>query len=162
MIIIGRSFRAAVVVALACIALVGGGCGSAPSVEETARPALTSSARITRTPNAGGEAACDLGPIYFGYDSSTLSPEARDDLQASVQCAKRQERESLRITGMADPRGTEEYNLALGDRRATSVKQFVTALGMSEDTVQTHSTGEEFARGQDDASWAQDRRATIE
>ena len=74
---------------------------------------------------------------------------------------KEQENGRVRITGAADPRGTEEYNLALGDRRATSVKRFLSALGVADTAIETVSTGEEFATGTDESTWARDRRAEI-
>jgi peptidoglycan-associated lipoprotein len=155
-------FRSLTTLAALAAVTAGFGCGSSMA-QQTARPELTSTARITRTPNPAGELArCELAPIYFGFDSSDLSEQARRDLQANVSCAKDREAAQLRITGMTDPRGTEEYNLALGDRRAISVKRYVTALGLEEDQVSTHSTGEEFSRGADEPGWAQDRRANFE
>ena len=68
----------------------------------------------------------------------------------------------VRVVGLTDPRGTEEYNLALGERRARASGDFSRALGVPAQEVEIASVGEELARGQDEAGWAADRRADIQ
>jgi peptidoglycan-associated lipoprotein len=99
--------------------------------------------------------------VYFAYDSSDLDSRARSSLEASARCLQ-QRGATARVTGMTDPRGTEEYNLALGDRRARSVKQYLTNLGVDPSRLDVRSVGEEHAAGEDEHGWAQDRRAEIE
>jgi peptidoglycan-associated lipoprotein len=67
---------------------------------------------------------------------------------------------SAQLTGMTDPRGTEEYNLALGERRAQSAQQYLKSLG-TDGSLSVSSMGEEMASGSDEAGWARDRRVDI-
>lgn len=63
----------------------------------------------------------------------------------------------LMLTGACDPRGTEEYNIALGERRASAVRDYMRALGLNSSRISITSVGEEIATGTDEASWARDR-----
>lgn len=101
---------------------------------------------------------CTLDSVYFAYDSSTLETSARDAIAKNAQCMRERGISGVKVTGFTDPRGTEEYNLALGDRRATSVRQFMNSLGVDKKSLSTASMGEEMARGEDESGWAQDRR----
>ena len=112
---------------------------------------------VAQTPPEGAK-ACQLKPIYFAFDSVTLEPSARDGVASNVQCARERSIERLKITGYTDPRGTEEYNLALGSRRASSVEEYVRSLGLAEQAVSSTSMGEEMASGNEEAGWSQDRR----
>jgi peptidoglycan-associated lipoprotein len=101
---------------------------------------------------------CELSPAYFDYDSSTLSDSARDQLSRNASCVReRGARGGVHLTGLTDPRGTEEYNLALGERRAQSAQQYMKSLGVAGD-VSYSSMGEELASGTDESGWARDRR----
>lgn len=102
---------------------------------------------------------CQLQPVYFAFDSSNLESSARDTIAKNAQCIREKAMGGVRITGLTDPRGTEEYNLALGDRRARSVQQYLTSLGVDGKSLSTSSMGEELARGEDESGWSQDRRA---
>ena len=77
-----------------------------------------------------------------------------------MTCVQRRGGSNVAVTGMTDPRGTEEYNLALGDRRAQTVAGYMGSLGVSD--VSTSSVGEEYARGSDEQGFANDRRAEIQ
>ena len=104
----------------------------------------------------------DMGPntIYFDYDRSDLSAEAQSILKKIAAILRSNPSYSLDISGHCDERGTIEYNLALGERRARSAKKFLSALGISEDRVSTISYGEEKpvdSRSTEEA-WAQNRR----
>jgi peptidoglycan-associated lipoprotein len=101
--------------------------------------------------------ACELNPVYFDFDSSTLSDSARDQLSRNASCLRERHSRGAHLTGLTDPRGTEEYNLALGERRAQSAQQYLKSLG-SEGDLSVSSMGEEMASGTDEASWARDRR----
>jgi peptidoglycan-associated lipoprotein len=101
---------------------------------------------------------CQLETVYFAFDSSTLEPSARDAIAKNAECMRKREMAGAKITGYTDPRGTEEYNLALGDRRATSVQQYMGSLGIDQKKLGTASMGEEMARGEDEGGWAKDRR----
>lgn len=134
------------------------GCGSSsPQTHARNAEPLPAIAIAQEAPAAITERAeCTVREVYFGYDSSELSEEARQALQDSVRCLQERRAERVRLTGMADPRGTEEYNLALGERRAKTTAQYVSSLGLA--SVETHSTGEEFARGIENGTWSRDRR----
>jgi peptidoglycan-associated lipoprotein len=96
--------------------------------------------------------------VYFGFDSANLEPSARDAIAKNAQCVREKGMSGVRITGHTDPRGTEEYNLALGDRRARSVEQYMTSLGVERGKISATSMGEEVARGEDESGWNQDRK----
>jgi peptidoglycan-associated lipoprotein len=102
---------------------------------------------------------CQLQAVYFGYDSSNLESSARDVIAKNAQCVREKAMTGVRITGHTDNRGTEEYNLALGDRRARSVEQYMSSLGVEKNKLSSSSMGEELSRGEDESSMAQDRRA---
>jgi peptidoglycan-associated lipoprotein len=104
---------------------------------------------------------CQLQAVYFGFDESSLDETARNALQTNVSCMQERSIQSVMITGMTDPRGTEEYNMALGDRRARSTRDHLQRLGVERRRMQTRSVGEEQAQGYDEASWARDRRAEL-
>lgn len=101
---------------------------------------------------------CQLETVYFAFDSSNLESSARDLIARNAQCVREKNMSGVRITGHTDPRGTEEYNLALGDRRARSVEQYMTSLGVERGKITTTSMGEELARGEDESGWGQDRK----
>jgi peptidoglycan-associated lipoprotein len=98
--------------------------------------------------------------VFFGYDSYELSPEARATLEKQAQWLAQYSTLSITVEGHADERGTREYNLALGERRANSVKNYLVALGVDGGRVNTISYGKErpLVAGSDDTSWAQNRR----
>ena len=102
--------------------------------------------------------------VYFDYDSNAVKDEYRglvQDHSRYMTTAKKDSR--IRIEGNADERGSREYNLALGQRRAEAVKRVMTVLGVSDGRIETISYGEEKpkANGHDEASWAENRRADI-
>jgi peptidoglycan-associated lipoprotein len=101
---------------------------------------------------------CQLETIYFSYDSANLEPSARDAIAKNANCIRERSMGGVKVTGYTDPRGTEEYNLALGDRRARSVEQYMGSLGVEKGKLSTASMGEEMARGEDEGGWAKDRR----
>lgn len=87
-------------------------------------------------------AACDLETVYFSYDSSTLDTEARDILTRNADCIEDRSL-SVRVEGYADERGTNEYNIALGERRARSVRDYLKTLGVEQGQMSIISYGEE-------------------
>jgi peptidoglycan-associated lipoprotein len=105
-------------------------------------------------------AACELEPIYFEVDSSRLDELARDQLWQDTRCIRDLSLARVRLVGMTDPRGTEEYNLALGEQRAAAASDFVKAMGMDA-ALKVSSTGEETAAGSDETGWATDRRVDL-
>ena len=105
--------------------------------------------------NTGG---CQLQAVYFPFDSSNLESTARDQIAKNAQCIREKGMSGVRVVGHTDPRGTEEYNLALGDRRSRAVEQYMNSLGVDKKGLSTASMGEEMSRGEDESGWAQDRR----
>lgn len=113
--------------------------------------------------NAGSVAAAEQGlapVIYFDFDSSLVKPEYNGTINGYAKLL-RQGQSKLTIEGHADERGGHEYNLALGQRRAESVRKTLALLGIKEDQVEAISYGEErpVALGQDEESWGKNRRA---
>jgi len=99
--------------------------------------------------------------IHFATDQSDIDPEARQILDSQAQWLAKYPNVRITIEGHCDERGTREYNLALGDRRANSAKNYLAERGVSPDRINTISYGKErpIALGSDEASWAQNRRA---
>ena len=99
--------------------------------------------------------------VFFGYDSSDLDSDALELLQDQVAWLKQNSNVSITIEGHCDERGTREYNLALGEKRAQSVKNYLIGLGVSPDRVSTISYGKERPAvvGSNDGAWAQNRRS---
>jgi peptidoglycan-associated lipoprotein len=98
---------------------------------------------------------------YFGYDSAELSAEARAALDANAAILKKYPTWTVTVEGHCDERGTAEYNLALGERRAVAAQSYMVALGIPASRVKIVSYGKEFPfdPGHDDAAWAKNRRA---
>ena len=98
--------------------------------------------------------------ILFDYDQFSLTPQARATLDGIAEWMKNNPRKMLMIEGHCDDRGTNEYNLALGDRRANSAKTYLAQLGVDSARIYTISYGEErpIATGRTEAAWAQNRR----
>lgn len=99
--------------------------------------------------------------VYFGYDRYDLTPEALQQLQLQAQWLSQYPNVGITVEGHADERGTREYNLALGDRRANAVRDYLASLGVSSSRIKTVSYGKERPEvtGSDPQSWAQNRRA---
>ena len=102
-----------------------------------------------------------LKPVFFDYDSAELSPAAKSALDENAAVLKKYGTWVLTIEGHCDERGTPEYNLALGERRAVSARTYLVALGIGADRLRTVSYGKEFPfdPGHDEAAWAKNRRA---
>lgn len=100
---------------------------------------------------------------FYEYDSSTLTEQAREALQASASWLKGYPQYGLIIEGHCDERGTEQYNMALGERRAYAAKEYLVSLGIDAARVQTQSFGEErpFDSGTTEAAYAKNRRAHL-
>ncbi len=99
--------------------------------------------------------------VFFGYDSSDLDSDALELLQDQVAWLKQNSDVTITIEGHCDERGTREYNLALGEKRAQAVKNYLIGLGINPDRVSTISYGKERPAvvGSNDGAWAQNRRS---
>ena len=98
--------------------------------------------------------------IFFGYDKFTVVPDQGSILDKQAKWMKANPSVTVRVEGHCDERGTREYNLALGERRANSVKDYLVAAGVNPDRIKTISYGKErpVALGSTDAAWKQNRR----
>jgi len=104
----------------------------------------------------------DVGDrVFFGYDESTISAESSETLNKQYQFLLRNPDISITITGHCDERGTREYNLALGERRASAVKNYIVSLGIEPNRITVISYGKEkpTVEGHNDWAWAQNRAA---
>jgi peptidoglycan-associated lipoprotein len=103
----------------------------------------------------------DLLDVFFDFDQSDLTPAGRDKLAKNARLLKAASGVEIVIEGLCDERGTNEYNLGLGERRAHEVKSYLVSLGVSASMIKTISYGEEkpFATGHNEEAWKQNRRA---
>ncbi len=101
-----------------------------------------------------------LGPAFFDFDMSVIRDDAIPVLQANAQYMMRWPSIRITVEGHADERGTNEYNLALGDRRAAAVGDYLVSLGIEEDRILPVTRGEEspFCTTSDEECWQQNRR----
>lgn len=104
--------------------------------------------------------ASDLGTVYFDFDSSRIRTDARDVLKKNAE-ALRSSGAGVTVEGHCDERGDEEYNLALGERRANSVKSYLVDLGVNGNQIRTISYGESKPAvvGSGESAWQWNRRA---
>ena len=102
-----------------------------------------------------------LKPVFFALDSDEISPEAQKTLDEDAAVLKKYATWTITIEGHCDERGTAEYNLALGERRAVAARAYLVSAGISADRVRTVSYGKEFPfdPGHDEAAYAKNRRA---
>jgi peptidoglycan-associated lipoprotein len=102
-----------------------------------------------------------LKPVFYILDSADLSPEAQQTLQENAAVLKKYGTWQITIEGHCDERGTAEYNLSLGERRAITARDYLVSLGIPAARVKTVSYGKEFPfdPGHTDAAWSQNRRA---
>ncbi len=100
--------------------------------------------------------------FYFQFDSSTLTSEAQAALNAHIELLKTNDK-NVRLEGHTDERGTREYNMALGERRANAVRDYMVVNGIPSYRIETVSYGEEqpVAYGSGESNWAQNRRVVL-
>ncbi len=128
-------------------------------VSTTNQPSSTSSTLSESSPEWF---AVNVGDrVFFGFDKYDLSGEARRTLELQSAWLRKYPQYKVFVEGHADERGTREYNLALGERRANSVRDYLVALGIDPSRVETISYGKErpVALGHDEESWAKNRRS---
>jgi len=112
--------------------------------------------------NAGNTGPCKLEPIYFDFNESQLSQEANQAIERNVDGLKKAGLQPVNLVGHTDTRGTEEYNLALSDQRAQSVKVHLTRLGIDPVRLRPVPKGEMDATGTDDGGYVKDRRVDMQ
>lgn len=105
-----------------------------------------------------------LRTIYFDYDRAEIRPDQRSTLQTNAQFLRDNDGVRILIAGHCDERGTREYNMALGERRAGATLQYLVSLGVPRDRINIISYGEErpVAQGSNESAWTQNRRAEFQ
>ena len=150
-----KSFGLVMVLALA----LGMGAGCA---KKNAEVENVEAAPVTASTSAVDAAAQQItdGVVYFDFDKYDIKAEYRDMLQQKAELMKQYPSIRVRIEGNCDDRGTQEYNLALGERRARAVYEYLLALGVPADQMDTISFGKErpAVLGNNEAAWAKNRR----
>ncbi len=103
-------------------------------------------------------------PIYFAYDSEAIDDQSRQRLDDKVAILQANPGLRIRVAGHTDERGSDEYNMALGQRRAASSKRYMVQQGIADNRIETVSFGEErpAAMGSDESAWSQNRRSEFE
>lgn len=133
-----------------------------PESVATANPAEGLLPRSDFDANGQNRTALDAQTVYFDFDRADIKPSERAKLQAAKDYLDKNPGQRLLLEGHCDWRGTAEYNLALGDRRANSAKKYLQSLGVSADKLDTVSKGSlEAAKNADDATRAKDRRVNL-
>jgi peptidoglycan-associated lipoprotein len=143
----------------------GSGSSNAPRVLSSPPP-MTNPDAVTGSPVASPtiDAINDnspLKPVFFKYDSDTLDDEARRVLTENAAVLMANRTWTITVEGHCDERGTAEYNLALGDRRALAARDYLVSLGVPADRLSTVSYGKEFPfdAGRSESAWSLNRRA---
>jgi len=110
---------------------------------------------------AGKEYESQFEPVYFDYDSSQINTAERSKIETVAEYLRQHGNVGIVVEGHCDERGSREYNMALGERRALAVRAYLIGLGIDGSRVQTKSYGEEkpVALGHDEESWRLNRRA---
>ncbi len=180
-----KNLTVAALILIACLALVFAGCAKKVAVKEEApmekqaaverqsapaaapaeaakAPAEESAAEKEKALAAAKAAkeASEFADIRFAFDRSDLRPDARDILQRHADWLKAHPEYVARIEGNCDERGTVEYNLALGERRAASAMKYLAGLGVDQSRLTTISYGKErpLDPGHNEEAWAKNRR----
>lgn len=112
-------------------------------------------------PDANSAAGVDAKAVYFAYDDYTLNMDSQSTLNKLAEQLKTNKSAVVQIEGHCDERGSTEYNIALGQKRAQSVKDYLVRLGVEDSRLSTISYGEEkpAAEGHDESAWSRNRRS---
>ena len=163
--------------AAAATVLLLGACSTAPKTD-LALPAPVASQPPSPAPGAATAPVASAGKpeyldpasamarqrtVHFGFDDSTIQPADRTVVEVQGRYLALHPNVSVRVEGNTDERGSSEYNLALGQRRAIALEKALTVYGARESQIEATSWGEEkpVAQGHDDTAWAQNRRAEV-
>jgi peptidoglycan-associated lipoprotein len=153
--------------AVALLALAVAGCqtSSQPSTQTTPAPTSGTGSEFREDPvrsdPGGGSSATLLRSIYFDYDRYDIRADAKTVLRSNADGIKKNSKwGTITVEGHCDERGSEEYNLALGERRANAVKRYLVDLGVAPSRLRTVSFGEAkpAVMGHDESAWRYNRR----
>jgi peptidoglycan-associated lipoprotein len=175
-----RSVRIQSLVVVATVLMLAAGCAKrAPEVSAPTSPGTTgptaeelrareeaerrrriAESQIATGPTMPSPGSSVMNPVYFEFDQSALSDQARNTLVRNAEWLQGNPQVRVQVEGHTDERGTPEYNLALGERRATSVKSYLTSLGIDAGRLVTISYGKERPTdsGHSEPAWAMNRR----
>lgn len=156
-------YLATLMVLVLGLSLTGCSKKATDSAQQGAGADGAGSAESLETADSGimeGRTSGPMVPVYFEFDSSSITGEQVQRIQTDADFIKKNRDLKIRIEGNCDPRGTQEYNLALGERRAQAAKTYLVKLGVGAEQLTTVSFGEEklLLFGHDEISWAQNRR----
>jgi peptidoglycan-associated lipoprotein len=164
------NLKAAIVLSIAALALAATGCAkktpappAPPPTQQEPAPTPTPTPTPTPAPAptpAPSVAVSDMRTIYFPLDSYSLDDASRAALDANAKLLRDHADLSVRVEGHADERGTVEYNMSLGEKRADSVRDYLVAAGVSASRLSTISYGKErpAVDGHDEVAWSKNRR----
>ncbi|MFL2697599.1 MAG: peptidoglycan-associated lipoprotein Pal [Gammaproteobacteria bacterium] len=139
-------------------------CGLAGCASTSDEIATSTKAASVKSPEVStSQNLSSSSSIYFNYDESDLSVNASSEIRQIARSLKANSSAKVKVEGHCDERGTREYNLALGERRANSVKDLLVLNGIKSSRIKTVSFGEEkpIASGSNEAAWSKNRRAVI-
>ena len=141
------------------------GVAARPAVQSggLSRPKLASGSPAVAEDRSSSTLSCGAAAVHFDFDSAELGRSDRDDLERAARCLRENAAMHAVVSGNTDERGTEEYNLALGDRRAVAVAGYLESLGASPSQLEVVSYGEErpLCSSHDESCWATNRRALV-
>lgn len=151
----------AVLAALTLVSACGGSDEPATDMEDVAVAEETETGGYVEPQNAQEFLMAAKDRVFFAFDSAILSSDAADVLKLQIAWLKANPTAKVVLEGHCDERGTREYNLALGEKRANAVKRYLVLNGIAEDRVVTRSYGKDHpaVTGHNEAAWAQNRRA---
>lgn len=172
----GRFLYLVIVMSVLALAVAVGGCRKGPAEKppvvapEPAPVVKTFEPEVKPAPMPEPELmpemapvmkAVELGDVFFAFDKFNLTQESRNTLAENAEILLDNPDRMILIEGHCDERGTREYNLALGERRANSAEKYLVSLGVPASSIQTKTFGEDrpFAKGHNEAAWAKNRRA---
>lgn len=160
-------------VAVTALAVLGGCAKKAAETPPTPPPAPPVTAHTPDTSGtslptpppmpSGAVSTSDMKDAFFDFDKSELRDDARAALDQDAHLLRDHANVSIVVEGHCDERGTEEYNQALGERRAQAAKDYLSQAGIDAGRIETISYGKTrpFAEGHDESAWAQNRRAHV-
>lgn len=159
-----RVIKSGCVMGIMLLSMSLAACGKkAPESAPAAAPAAKAPAESLDTKPSDlmeGRTSPGMFPVYFDFDKSDIRADQKGRIEKNAAFLKQNDKARIRIEGNCDPRGTKEYNLALGERRAQSAKKYLAKLGVGAARMDTVSWGEEklLLHGHDELSYAQNRR----
>ncbi|RME24254.1 MAG: peptidoglycan-associated lipoprotein Pal [Deltaproteobacteria bacterium] len=165
----GQEFPMKQTVSVAAMAVLGGavalgiGCKKKPAETAPAAvaPVTEAPAPVEEAPAEVQEMALNFSRVYFEFDQATLNAASKAALDSNAEIMKKKTDIKVEIQGHADERGTTDYNLALGTRRAQAVRDYLVAQGIAPSRLTVVSYGEErpLVQGHSETAWSQNRRA---